>query len=176
MSSFLKNKTFIIAIVAVVIVLLLGVGGFMFVNHNLTQGQSDDQTQNLDVDAIKLKPEDIGLKLVASPNKKQVKFIINKTEGITKIEYELSYKANSAGSADSEDGEEGAPAQINRGVAGDATITSPGKPYESDFLDLGSCSSGTCRYDTGVTSVHLLLKLTKTDGKLYQVEDDLKLQ
>lgn len=173
MSALLKNKTFVIALVAVVVVLLLGVGGFVFVNHNMSQGQPDDQTQNLNVDAIKLKPEDIGLKMVASPNKKQVKFIINKTEGITKLEYEISYKADSAGTADSG---EGAPAQINRGVAGDATITSSGKPYESDFLDLGSCSSGTCRYDTGVTSVHLLLKLTKTDGKLYQVEDDLKLK
>lgn len=174
MSSLLKNKTFAIAVVAVIVVLLLGIGGFMFVNHNLSQGQSDDQTQNFE-DAIKLSPSDIGLQMIASSNKKQVKFVINKPQGFTKVEYELSYMANSTGTASEDEGEGDMPAKINRGVAGDDQISPDESKYESKFLDLGSCSSGTCRYDTGVDSVHLLLKLTKSDGKLYQVEDDLKL-
>jgi hypothetical protein len=169
-----KNKYSIIAVV-VVILLVLGIGGFMFVNHNLSQGQSDDQTQFQDEDAIKLSPKDIGLQMIASSNKKQVKFVINKPQGFTKVEYEISYMADSAGGNSDED-EGDMPAKINRGVAGDDQISPNESKYESKFLDLGSCSSGTCRYDTGVESVHLLLKLTKSDGKLYQVEDDLSLK
>lgn len=168
------GKRNLLIAVAVIIVLLLGVGGFVFVNHNLSQGQSDEQTQNFD-DAIKLSPKDIGLQMIASSNKKQVKFVINKPQGFTKVDYELSYMANSVGGGDDE-GEGDMPAKINRGVAGDDQISSGESKYESKFLDLGSCSSGTCRYDTGVDSVHLLLKLTKSDGKLYQVEDDLSLK
>lgn len=167
----MKDKKLFI-IVGVVVVVLLSVGGFFIFNKKSTSSTPSDQTASLDEDIVKLSPSDIGLKMITSPNKKQVKFIISKPEGITNIEYELSYEADSVGGS-SEDGDAGG--RINRGVAGEDTIDPDESSYESKFLDLGSCSSGTCRYDVGIETVNLLLKLTKTDNKVYQVEDSLTL-
>jgi len=33
----------------------------------------------------------------------------------------------------------------------------------------GTCSD-VCHYDSGVTDIDLIVKITKTDGKIYQVE------
>lgn len=128
-----------------------------------------EQMASLDEDVIKLSPSDIGLKINTLSNNHQIKFTLSKAEGITHIEYELSYEADSAGGS-SEDGD--GSGRITRGVAGEDTIDSQSM-YISKVLDLGSCSSGTCRYDKGVTGIHLLLKVTKTDDKVYQVEDTL---
>jgi hypothetical protein len=93
-------------------------------------------------------------------NNKQVVFTIAKSDGITAVEYELTYTA-----ADEQ----------QRGVIGQVEDLEEGNPIESKPLDLGSCSSGVCKYDTGVTSVDLLLKVTK-GGKDYQVKDSLILE
>ena len=47
--------------------------------------------------------------------------------------------------------------------------------FESPFRELGTCSSGRCRYDTGITEIKLEINLTKKDGKVFQVSDSLKL-
>lgn len=159
----MKHKNFII--LGVVFLLILFVGGY-FLLGNKTQPKLKEETRSVEEEVITLKPEEIGLQIMASANKKQVKFIINKLNGIQSIEYELSYEADAV-SGDEQ--------RISRGIAGEDVIKPGMKKYESKFLDLGSCSSGTCRYDTGVESVNLLLKLTKDDGKVYQVEDSLSL-
>lgn len=159
----MQNKNYII--IGVIALLLVGVGGFFFLS-NRSGDPVAPVDESLDEEVITLTPEEIGLVLEASANNKQVKFIIGKPEGITELEYELSYEADAAGGEDE---------RISRGVAGEDELDGTEETYESKFLDLGSCSSGTCRYDTGVTSVNLLLKLTKSDGKVYQVEDSLEL-
>jgi hypothetical protein len=159
----MKQKNFII--LGVIFLLILFVGGY-FLLGGKTQPESKEETRSVEEEVLTLKPEDIGLQIIANANKKQVKFIINKLNGIQSIEYELSYEADSV-SGDEQ--------RISRGIAGEDVIKNGMKKYESKFLDLGSCSSGTCRYDTGVESVNLLLKLTKNDGKVYQVEDSLSL-
>jgi hypothetical protein len=165
-----KNKNLYIIIAAAVVVLLV-VGGYLLFGNKAakTTDQTDVSDMSLD-DAIRLSPSDVGLELTATASKKQVKFVLSNASGINRIEYELSYEADSAGGKDDESG-----GRITRGVAGEDVIDSDQAMYESKLLDLGSCSSGTCRYDKGVTSVHLLLKLTKSDGKIYQVEQDLDL-
>jgi len=165
-----KNKNLYI-IVGVVLVILLSVGGYLVLGSKSSKTSDDANQPDISLDdAIMLAPEDVGLELVANATKKQVKFTLSKAAGIQKIEYELSYEADSAGGKDDESG-----GRITRGVAGEDVIDSDEDTYESKLLDLGSCSSGTCRYDKGVTTVHLLLKLTKSDNKVYQVEQDLDL-
>lgn len=166
----MKNKQIIIAI-AVVVVLLLAGGIFLMLKKSPAANSTAEQMTSLDEDVIKLSPSDLGLKINTFSNNHQIKFTLSKAEGITHIEYELSYEADSAGGS-SEDGD--GSGRITRGVAGEDTIDSDQSSYTSKALDLGSCSSGTCRYDKGVTSVHLLLKVTKTDDKVYQVEDSLQ--
>ncbi len=160
----MKNQKFLIIIG--VVVLLLGLGTFYVLN-----GRSEEPTDEGYVEEIlTLSPEDIGLEMVASASNQQVKFIINKVEGIESLEYELSYEA------DVPPGYQGEEEKISRGVAGEEEIEAGEEKFESKFLDLGSASSGTFRPDIGVEKVNLLLKLNKTDGKVYQVEDSLILE
>lgn len=162
----MKNKNLII--IGAIALLLIGLGGFFIMSRNSAE-PVEPVDESLEEDIITIKPEEIGLEIEAANNNRQVKFIINKATGITDIEYELSYEAdNSAANA-----AEGNP-RIPRGIAGEDELDGTDEEYESKLLDLGSCSSGTCRFDTGVESVNLLLKITKTDGKVYQVEDSLE--
>lgn len=160
----MKNQKLLI--IVGVVVLLLGLGTFFVLN-----GRSEEPEDNGYVEeVITLTPEEIGLEMVASASNQQVKFIINKVEGIESFEYELSYEA------DVPKGYQGEEEKISRGVAGEEEIESGSDKFESKFLDLGSASSGTFRPDIGVEKVNLLLKLNKTDGKVYQVEDSLELE
>lgn len=146
-------------------------GGYLVLGSKTSKTTDDTNQSDISLDdAIMLSPSDVGLELTATASKKQVKFVLGNATGINRIEYELSYEADSAGGPDDESG-----GRITRGVAGEDVIDTDESTYESKLLDLGSCSSGTCRYDKGVTSVHLLLKLTKSDNKIYQVEQDLDL-
>ena len=171
MLSIMKNKNLVIGIAVVLILVVLGGGYFLFAKKSgssstqqSTQGQDSMTAQTLD-------PEAIGLSLTATSDKKKVQFKISKLQGIKSIEYELTYQAN----ATAQEKAEGSDAQVQRGITGDAKINSGDSSYDSPALDLGTCSSGTCHYDTGVTSVDLVLKVTKTDGKVYQVEKKLDL-
>lgn len=167
----MNKKLFIpLAILVAVIV----AGGAYFVLGKSSSSNNQEVPEGVVEESVPtMKPEEIGLVMVVRPDKKAVKFRIEKADGIDKIEYDLSYEADLPASArSSEDGDGGG--RISRGVTGEAVLSGKSS-YESKYLDLGSCSSGTCRYDSGVSNVNLVIKLTKTDGKVYQVEDTVDL-
>ena len=107
-----------------------------------------------------LSPKEVGLEIEALRGNQQVVFTLSKTDGITVVEYELTYFA--------EDGQQ-------RAVIGTIDKEDLGTTIKSKPLDLGSCSSGVCKYDKGVKEVDLLLKVNK-DGKDYQVKAKLSLE
>lgn len=75
------------------------------------------------------------------------------TPDIQSIEYELTY-TTAAG--------------LPRGVLGKIQLKGE-KEVSRDDIVLGTCSSGHCVYDTGVTSVNLTLKLNSESGaSVYQ--------
>lgn len=164
----MKDKKSLI-IVGVIVLVLIVLGGFFLMSKNNKGADTTNQSGFIEEDLPKLSAEEVGLTMKASANKKQVQFMLGKAADFTGLEYELSYEANSAGG-----GEDGEPARITRGVAGEDALDGS-DDYTSKMLDLGSCSSGTCRYDSGVEKVNLLLKLTKTDGTVYQVETSITL-
>jgi len=164
----MKDKKPLIIVAAVVVILLL-LGGFFMMQKSDKGSSTVNESGFVEEDLPKLSANEVGLILKASSNKKQVQFMLSKAAEFTGLEYELSYEADSAGG-----GEDGEPARITRGVAGEDTLDGSAE-YTSKMLDLGSCSSGTCRYDTGVKTVKLLLKLTKTDGTVYQVDSSITL-
>lgn len=163
-----KNRTVQIGL-GVVLLVLIVVGGFFFVS-NKNQSSTKQPTADTEQVVQKLSPDDIGLTITPNDTNKSVKFVIAKPDGITSIEYQLTYDADSTAEEQSEGGEP----RVQRGITGEAKITS-GDTYTSPWLDLGSCSRNVCRYDTGVNSVDLTLKITKTDGKTYEVEKSLSL-
>jgi len=166
----LKNRSLLIAGGVLVFFLVLGGGYFLFV-HKAPGASVANQTDNQDTGPLKLSPNDIGLTLSASPDKKRVKFAINKLDGINGVEYQVTYEADSTAQEIAEGGDK----RVDRGITGDSKINTGDSSYESPWLDLGSCSKNICRYDTGVNSVDMVLKITKDDGKVYEVEQKLSL-
>jgi|SRR6185369_7958894 len=162
MKLFKNRKVQIILGVVVVLVVLLG--GYAYMNKR-AQSNTEPSDEEMQQVVEKLSPDEIGLKVTANPAKKAVKFAIDKLSGIKSIEYQLTYEADSTAAEQSEGGE----ARVQRGITGESKITS-NDTYESPWLDLGSCSKNVCRYDTGVKSVDLTLKVVKDDGKTYEVE------
>ena len=167
----MKNKNLLIGVGAVVVLLLVG-GGFLFLNKSKNASSQTNSTANVDTGSVQtLSPSDIGLALTATSDKQKVQFSVAKLSGIKAISYELTYEADSTAS----EKEEGADARVQRGITGDAQMKSGDSKYTSPWLDLGSCSRNVCRYDTGVDSVDLVLKITKDNGQVYQAEQKLNL-
>ncbi|HSX09812.1 MAG TPA: hypothetical protein VLF93_06680 [Candidatus Saccharimonadales bacterium] len=164
----LKNKTFVI--VLVIALIIVGAGGYYFVAGS-AGSKSAQQTPVDDGSVVQtLSPSAIGLKMEASPDDKKVRFTISQASDIKEIEYELVYEANSTAQEKSE----GAEARVQRGITGQENIKSGSSSYQSNWLILGSQSANVVRYDTGVKSVNITLKITKANNKIYQVQDTLK--
>ncbi len=163
-----KNRTVQISL-GVVLVIIVLLGGYFYMNNKVKTGTEPSDAESQQV-VEKLSPDAIGLTITANSSKKAVKFAIAKLSGIKSIEYQLTYEADSTAQEQSEGGE----ARVQRGITGESKITS-NDTYESPSLDLGSCSKNICRYDTGVKSVDLTLKVVKDDGKTYEVEKTFNL-
>ncbi len=81
-------------------------------------------------------------------------------KGVENVEYELVYKVASG---------------VTQGVPG--TVKLSGKTSIERDLLLGTCSSGKCRYDEGVTQGTFTVRLRDKDGKLItKLETDFHLQ
>jgi len=155
----MKDKKVVIAIIVVILLILAG-GAYYFVAGRSGSSDTDDaDTGYYEDEYQEITKEELGLEVEARSDKKAVKFTINKTEGIEAVEYELTYVAG--------DGQQ-------RGVIGTVEFDEGAEVIESKYLDLGSCSSGVCKYDSGVEEVTLLLKVTK-DRKVYQAKDTITL-
>lgn len=151
----LKNKKVVIGTgIIVLIVLLLG---FVLLNgRNSAQNQN---TQNTNVIPTQIPvpiitADSIGLTLKLGLGGKTVIVSLADAEGITAVEYELSYTSKG---------------DITRGAIGQLDLTK--KPVKKE-ITLGTCSD-RCHYDEDVSNIKIVLKITKTDGKVYQAEQSL---
>lgn len=153
------NKNLIIVLV---VVLLLVFGGAFFLLGNKQQPQVSEESQEEEMTAETLSPGEIGLTFTAQSDKKAVKFSIAKASDIEHVEYTIVYTKQ----VNSEEVPEGLIGEIQGGKS----------PLGIDYRILGTCSAKVCRYDTVVSDVTLMLKITKTNGKIYSVEDSLSLE
>lgn len=159
----MHNKNNLI-IIAAVVLLVVGGGLFYFVTKKAPAKTTASQDA-AEEEAIILKPEDVGLEFNAKEDKKYVKFVINKPEGIEHVDYDILYDAISNGE------------QVSQGLTGEISKEEFGKETIGiNYRELGTCSTGgKCRFDEGVKKVTLVLRLTKTDGKIYKVEKSIDL-
>jgi hypothetical protein len=164
-----KNKTVQI-ILGILLIAALGVTGYFIIAGRSTSKIVKEEKESADV-VHQLSAEALGLSLEANSAKNEVKFVIEKASDIASIEYQLMYEADSTAAERREGGEP----RVQRGITGEETIKSGQSSYESTWLVLGSESAGVVRYDKGVSSVKLTLKIIKTDGKIYEVEKSLEL-
>ncbi len=161
-----KNVTLIAVIAAVVII--IGGGVFLLarrspapqtINSIPTQPAEDQQI-------LTLKPEDIGLTLsrttytAKTPPGPALHMEITKLDGIKTIDCEINYtKTDDSGNDQQE------------GLLCNITIK-PGMSSVSQDFPFGTCSD-VCHYDSNVRDVEAIVKVTKTDGKIYQVDQKL---
>lgn len=154
-----KNK-FVLIGGAVVLIVLIAVYFLVF-------GKSKDKTETqipttAEEEAITMQPEDIGLTLSASPGNKEVIMKISDVSKFSSFEYEMNYDAVV-------NGETVARGAIGSGeVDGDTPITRS--------ITIGTCSSGKCKYDSGVTKVSFLIRLNLKTGDTAVVQKDLILE
>jgi hypothetical protein len=161
--KYLKDKRVLIAAGVAVLALALIVGGVFMLLKGSNNATSDQQAASpTEVPVLALQPADIGLVLTAASNMQRATMKITKTDDITSVDYQLSYNAEVAGQS------------IPRGTIGHADVKTPGKVISQDMV-FGTCSD-VCHYDTGITEIKLIVKVTKTDGKVYQVEQSLATQ
>lgn len=167
----MKDKR--VLVVIIVVLLLLGGGAFVLSSNKAKKAAEQQPTAQEEVIPT-LTPSEIGLTMMTDSSGKRVKFVIANVSDIKRIEYEITYDADVPQSSSGDNGG-GDGSKVTRGTGGEADIKSSDTKYESKYHDLGSCSSGTCVYYSGIDEIKLLLKVTKRDGKVYQVEDSLKL-
>jgi hypothetical protein len=167
MDKFLKNKPLLIGVVILLFVILGG--GFYVLSSGKKAAAPTDTSQDQVV--LNMKPEEIGLTLALTPDNKKVKFKADKLSGVSHLEWEFSYDADIPVSNEG-GGEAGG--KVTQSFGGETDVK--GSSYESIFREIGTCSTGgKCRYDSGVQKVDILIKVTKSDGKVYQVKDSISL-
>ncbi len=158
----MKDKRAIIAII--VIVLVIGGGALYFLAKKTPpKPQQTTQQQSADDIVLTMTPEDLGLTTTIRDDKKAMKFQMTNIKNIQLVEYQMSYTKEINGE------------QVPEGLIGEVKINPGDSTAGIAYREFGTCSSGRCRYDKVVSSIKLTLKVTKTDGKVYQVEKTVDL-
>ncbi|HZQ29546.1 MAG TPA: hypothetical protein VFA93_00490 [Patescibacteria group bacterium] len=148
------NRKLLIGILAAVVV--LAVGGYFIFGRSKTQTTAPG-LQEQSIPTISAK--EIGLTLTPSSDKHKITIEVDNTKDIASIDYELSYLSKG---------------DIPRGALGHVDVKTPGQPVKTDAY-LGTCSD-VCHPDTEVHNIKVIVKVNKTDGKVYQAQASVELQ
>jgi len=154
--KYLKDKRVLIAAGVAVLALVLIIVGVLMLTKGSNSASTNQAAAPTEVPVLSLQPTDIGLTLVEAANMQTATMTIAKTDDITSVDYQLSYNAMVSGQS------------IPRGTIGHVDVKNPGQAITQKMV-FGTCSD-VCHYDTGITQVQLIVKVTKTDGKIYQVQ------
>lgn len=162
----MKTKTVIIGVVLIAVIVLSGVGIYVYSSRNAAPEKKTTQIQSTapeDQVIPTIAPSDIGLTLSLSQSGKfaghAVVAKISKLDGIASIECELTYTAKG---------------NLPRGaICKTFEVKSSATPFEQE-LPFGTCSD-KCHFDEDVRDVKMVFKITKTDNKVYQTEAKLDL-
>ena len=158
MKKLMQNKLALLGIGAVIVVLV--VVGVIFVMNKQKATKAPVIQHSPEEEAIQMQPQEIGLGLSANNAHTEVAMKISDVSKFSHFDFEMSYDALVDGET------------VPKGAIGSGDIN-PGDKLVDRKITIGTCSSGTCRYDKGVTKISLVLKLTLKDGKSAIVKKDL---
>ena len=179
MNKLLQDKK-LLGLIGVAILLILGGSYFIFSNNKAKEAQALPAAQ---IEVVQnLNPSDIGLKIVPHIGNKcsttptpynEVKFSIDKPSDIKHVSWQFTYDADIPASEQIADIGNG---QVTQQLGSDEgqDVNTTGQ-YNSRYEFLGTCSKNVCRCDTGVKKINLVLKVTKTDNKIYEAKDAVDL-
>jgi len=159
----MKNKGLVITLGVLVLLIISGLGFFYIASSHKTTSPVKEIPVINDAPVPSLSPDAIGFSMALAQTGQSaghaVDINVTKLDGITGIDYEFSYIYSG---------------DLNQGGFGHLDIK-PGESEASQEIVLGTCSSGTCRYDAGVSHFKVILRVIKNDGKTYQVEKEMDL-
>lgn len=161
-----KNK--IILTIILVVLVLVGIGVFLVFGKGKVVVQ-----QALDVSekpVKKISADDIGLSLVPRNDKKAIILQISKLDGISSLEYEVTYDAKVTDTTGDEQS-----GTTQRGVVGSPIAVKSGDSEIKRTIDLGTCSRNICKYDNVVSAVKFVIKVTYSNGDVGSVEEEITL-
>jgi len=163
--KWIKKNKIIVPIILVVIV-LVGVGSLlMFGKGKVVAPQALDVSEK---PVKKINADDIGLSLVPRSDKKAIILQISKLDGISALEYEVTYDAKVTDTTGDE--QEGT---TQRGVVGSPIDVKAGDSEIKRTIELGTCSRNICKYDNVVSAVKFVIKVTYSNGDVGSVEEDI---
>jgi hypothetical protein len=151
-----QNKKTLLAVIIGLVVIIIVVAAVMVFGKGTAKQAQTPQEQAIQV-VPTISEEEIGFSFTAGPANHTVILELAKPEGIKSVEYTFTY-------TDKND--------IERGAQGELDLK---KTPAAKELTLGTCSD-VCHYDEGVSSVKIILKVTKDDGKIYQLQKTLDLK
>ncbi len=160
MKKLMKNKMMLVGVAAIVVV--VAIAGYLFVSKQRA-AKAPVVEQTPEEQAIEMKPEEIGLELTPNKALTEVEMKINDVSKFNHFDFEMSYDAIVDGEA------------VPKGAIGSGDIN-PGETTVDRKITIGTCSSGTCKYDKGVKKIAFLIRLTLKDGKTAVVKKDLNLE
>lgn len=155
-------KKYKILIITLVVLVLLGGGYYLFLGRTSSK-PIPLQTQVPEEVIPTISPSDLGLVATLRDDKKAIKFEITNIKDIASVDYQISYTKEVNGE------------QVPEGLIGEVKVKPQDQKISINYREFGTCSSGKCRYDKVVSSIKLTLKITKTDGKVYQAEQIVEL-
>jgi hypothetical protein len=156
MSNLLKNNRNLVISLVVGLIVLVVAGSLMLLTGKKSEPIVEEVFQEEQISMMK--PEDIGLSLRATSGNRKLILEIENTEGISGVDYELSYISKG---------------DIPRGVIGYIDIKMDSEPVTQE-ITLGTCSD-VCHYDEDISDIKLILKVAKVDGSTAQIEEFLEL-
>lgn len=151
----MKNQKLII-IGVIVLLVIVGAAFLLFSPKNEPEEKVIAEPEPVEEVVETISAEDLGLTLSAGAGNRTVTIEITNLEGVTSLDYELSY--NSKG-------------DVPRGILGNIEVTSKDREIKKELV-LGTCSD-VCHYDEEVSDIKVILKVTKTDGTVYHAEESL---
>jgi hypothetical protein len=138
----LKNKKILVILLIVSILLI---GGAALKVKTSKQKKTVEEVKKEEIlpksEIIPTVDSSVLVNLISQDNKEAILTIENIPNSTSSIEYELSYLASG---------------NLPKGVVG--TVDVEGKKSVERRITLGTCSSGSCVYDQGVTSIKVNLK------------------
>lgn len=160
MQNLMKNKLVLLGGIAVIVVAI--VAGFLFMQNNKKSAEPIEE-ETVEEQALQLKAEDIGLKLTPNANNTEVTMEITDVSKFNSFDYEMSYDADVEGEI------------VPRGAIGSGKVES-GESSITREITIGTCSSGKCKFDKGVTKISFIIRLNLKDGQTGIVKEELSLE
>lgn len=157
-----KNKLVIIGIVVTLLVLV--VGGFVYVSTSKKAATGLDEFENEEV----IQPVDASVKveLIVAPSRQEVTVVIkNAPQGTKTADIELSYDAQS---------EENPSISVPQGALSTCEFTGGRRDCTKEKITLGTCSSGACRYHKVTGNIKLSVLFSGSYGeRIFEKEYEL---